>query len=93
MFKKIENGICFGIGDNSYGQIGKKESEAFFEPIKINLNEDKQFKKISAGFQHSIFLTKNGEVYGCGKSDKYQLGGEILNKYTNKSSLLGKIWF
>jgi alpha-tubulin suppressor-like RCC1 family protein len=40
-----------------------------------------EFVKISAGFQHSLFLTNEGEVYGCGKSDKFQLGEEYLKSY------------
>ncbi len=85
----MEKGLCFGIGDNSFGQIGRKELEAIYEPIKINSNEDVYFSKISAGFQHSLFLTTDGQIYGCGKGDKYQLGGDVLNKYTNKSNLRG----
>jgi len=86
-------GLCYGIGDNSNGQLGSKDGEILYSPNKVNINEEKQFVKISAGFQHSLFLTIDGEVYGCGKCDKNQLGGEILAKYTNKSNLRGRIIF
>ena len=45
------------------------------------------FVKISAGFQHSLFLTDEGEVYGCGKSDKLQLGEEYLKSYNSAKTL------
>jgi alpha-tubulin suppressor-like RCC1 family protein len=40
-----------------------------------------KFVKISAGFQHSLFLNDKGEVFGCGKCDKMQLGSEYLEAY------------
>jgi alpha-tubulin suppressor-like RCC1 family protein len=46
-----------------------------------------KFVKISAGFQHSLFLTDEGEVYGCGKSDKFQLGEEYLKSYNEAKTL------
>jgi alpha-tubulin suppressor-like RCC1 family protein len=52
----------------------------------VNLTDIK-FKKVSAGFQHSLFLSEDGEVYGCGKSDKYQLGEDYLKKYQNIKSI------
>ena len=33
--------------------------------------------QVSAGTDHSLFLTAAGEAYGCGKNDRFQLGDSI----------------
>lgn len=48
------------------------------------------FAKISTGFQHSLFLTHDGRVFGCGKYDKMQLGKKFTEigkqKYGTKGN-------
>jgi alpha-tubulin suppressor-like RCC1 family protein len=80
-FNSLEKGDIFTVGDNNHGQLGNHELFPIHSPIKVNLTEDLRFKKVSAGFQHSLFLSDKGEVYGCGKSDKYQLGEDYLKKF------------
>jgi alpha-tubulin suppressor-like RCC1 family protein len=60
------------MGDNLYGQTGEKEIDTTFNFRRLEM--EVKFKKISAGFQHSLLLGEDGKVYGCGKSDKMQLG-------------------
>jgi alpha-tubulin suppressor-like RCC1 family protein len=63
------------------GQVGTKDLSPIYAPHKLVFMKNMNFVKISAGFQHSMFLTDEGEVYGCGKSDKLQLGEEYLKSY------------
>ena len=44
-------------------------------------NNNNKIVKVSAGFQHSVFLDIEGNVYGCGKADKKQLGLYALENY------------
>ena len=56
--------------------------------MSLNSLEDNLFTNISAGFQHSIFLTgknlffikEKNEIFGCGKYDKNQLGKKYVEK-------------
>lgn len=81
-----ETGTCFVIGDNTSGQLGRKELQPFFAIERLDIHENMLFDKISAGYQHSLFLTKEGSVIGCGKCDKMQLGNDYVNKYHNHPS-------
>jgi alpha-tubulin suppressor-like RCC1 family protein len=55
----------------------------------VNFLSESSFVKVSAGFQHSLFLNEKGEVFGCGKSDKFQIGKEYLEYYHSKPSFKG----
>ena len=49
------------------------------EPRKIDSLKDEQIAKIFCGSTFSLFLTKNGELYGCGMNDLGQLGEDHYN--------------
>lgn len=36
--------------------------------------EDQEIKQVAAGTNHSLFLTYDGFVFGCGSNSSYQLG-------------------
>ena len=67
-------------------QLSFEDQTTIFQVKKINTDKI-IFNKISSGFQHSLFLTSEGEVYGCGKSDKNQLGKEFSDKILKKDPL------
>ncbi len=69
------------MGENTVGQLGTTELFPVFTPTKLNFMDEKNFIKVSAGFQHSLLLTASGEVYGSGKSDKFQLGEEYQKNF------------
>lgn len=50
-------GICHSIGENSQGQNGSLDIGTNHEFFRLNDTSDVTFTKISAGFQHSLFLT------------------------------------
>jgi len=86
-----KNGSIFGWGMSLYGQLGLgfssdsfepglgMEKSKVMEPRKIESLKDEQVAKIYCGSTFSLFLTKNGELYGCGMNDLGQLGEDIYN--------------
>lgn len=71
-------GNVYSAGEGSYGQLGRSLSinspySSTFKRIKFS---EKQIKitQISAGDYHSLFLSSDGDVYGCGSNLKWQLG-------------------
>ncbi len=82
-----EEGCAYTIGENLAGQVGTQDLSPIYAPHKLGFMNKINFVKISAGFQHSLFLTDEGEVYGCGKSDKLQLGEEYLKSYNSAKTL------
>ena len=67
------NGQVYAFGSNFYGQLGFKKdvSNAYIPTLIPNLNN---IVKISAGKDHSLVLTDNGQVYAFGLNRYGQLG-------------------
>lgn len=62
---------AYSIGGNRYYQLGLAHNNDINQLEKINLSNIIQ---ISAGLSHSMFLCKNGDLYGSGKNSNGQLG-------------------
>ncbi|XP_070316301.1 RCC1-like G exchanging factor-like protein isoform X6 [Odocoileus virginianus] len=60
----------FSMGNNSYGQCGRKvvENEIYSESHTVHRMQDfdGQVVQVACGQDHSLFLTDRGEVYSCG---------------------------
>ncbi|XP_054511685.2 RCC1-like G exchanging factor-like protein isoform X4 [Pan troglodytes] len=60
----------FSMGNNSYGQCGRKvvENEIYSESHRVHRMQDfdGQVVQVACGQDHSLFLTDKGEVYSCG---------------------------
>ena len=78
----IKNFHCFiytindelhGFGDNFLKQISKDADNGFLEPMLIKYNFDSRIIQIECGFEHTLFLTLNGNVYGSGNNASNQL--------------------
>src|SRR3990167_3032489 len=67
-----EEGDVWSIGSNSYGNLGKGDTEDTNLPEKILFLP--QVKMISAGQVHSLFLGFDGFVWSCGWNEFGQLG-------------------
>ena len=70
------NDELYGFGDNCSKQIKNVKKENM-KPTLIKYNFDSRIIQIECGCEHSLFLTLNGNVYGSGKNNVYQL----TNKY------------
>jgi alpha-tubulin suppressor-like RCC1 family protein len=69
--------ICYGgylyaWGKNTYGQIGDGTTDNIENPKQIISNNN--YLMIVAGFDYSMGLKDNGELYAWGNDDAYQLG-------------------
>ena len=67
----------YGFGKNNYGQIGIHSPMNIAFPVLISYNFDSSIIQIDCGYYHSMFLTLNGSVYGCG-TNKY---GQLTSGY------------
>ena len=73
------DGIAYGNGLNSYGQIGLGDKTNRVRPMPINYTLNyiytlSNIKQVSCGHEHSAILTEDGFVYTCGKNNYGQLG-------------------
>jgi alpha-tubulin suppressor-like RCC1 family protein len=79
LFLDINNNV-YGCGNNGAGQLGIGASPLSTDRIMQTLNADgnsgylTNIKQISAGGEHSIFLSHNEIVYTCGRGNRGQLG-------------------
>ena len=82
-FYNKTNKKLYGIGNNLNGQLGVNKSNHSYQlrPYVIELNFN--LFDIQCGESHSLFLSTNGFVYGCGSNEKQQLGSYNMN-FTRK---------
>ena len=75
-----KNNILYGFGWNRYNQLGIKTTESKnYSPLIIKYDFKSVLKSIQCGFRHSVFLTENGNVYGCGNNSYNQLSTKYIN--------------
>jgi alpha-tubulin suppressor-like RCC1 family protein len=72
----IAGSAVFAWGDNSKGQLGVGSTNTPKRyPTEVDLpGEFSDPISISAGYQHSLFLDSEGQVFACGDNSKGQLG-------------------
>ena len=68
----------FSMGNNSYGQCGRKvvEKAIYSKSQKVHRMQDfdGQVVQVACGQDHSLFLMDKGEVYSCGRVTGVQTG-------------------
>jgi hypothetical protein len=67
------DGKVFSWGFNDCGQIGNGKLDRFYHKPRLNKYLI-HIKSISCGFNHSLVLTRNGEVYAWGSNNWGQIG-------------------
>ena len=78
------NNKLFGVGGNESNQIGISSELSVKEPILINISFDSVLIQICCGDQFSLFLTKNGNVYGTGNNEHNQLTKKYQSNETTR---------
>uniref|UniRef100_A0A2K5UID2 RCC1 like n=1 Tax=Macaca fascicularis TaxID=9541 RepID=A0A2K5UID2_MACFA len=77
-FHRSRKDKIFSMGNNSYGQCGRKviENEIYSESHRVHRMQDfdGQVVQVACGQDHSLFLTDKGEVYSCGWGADGQTG-------------------
>ena len=66
----LEDGSVYGAGSSNYGELGEVVIAADF----IKLNFPKPIQKIKSGYNHNVYLAKDGAVYVSGFNTFFQLG-------------------
>ncbi|KAJ3219557.1 hypothetical protein HDU67_000502 [Dinochytrium kinnereticum] len=62
-------------GDNGFGQLGFGHVKKVMEFEEVELGGLRGgVEMVAAGIQHTLFLMKNGEVFGCGTNRNGELG-------------------
>jgi alpha-tubulin suppressor-like RCC1 family protein len=82
LFKTIDGNV-YATGMNIKGQLGIGHNNTIFMPQKIQFFNG-NIEKISAGANHSIFLTKEGITFGCGDNT---MGGQIAMDNINEINI------
>ena len=70
------DGELWGFGNNSSGHLGLGDCKNRSEPEKIAFPHHHIYS-ISCGYQHSLVLTTDGILYGCGANGYQQLNSPI----------------
>jgi len=76
--------LIYSFGSNEYNQLclfeDKKQRKKPEQIISLN---KKEIIQVTTGDEFTLFLSKNGKIYSCGKNDKGQLG---LGDFEEKKS-------
>lgn len=88
-----EEGRAYSCGSNSHGQLGigkKPDGLSGNEMMASIVTSLKEFAltQVAAGAQHSLFLTRSGEVYSCGNAEYGALGHGKMPKTPRSDSCL-----
>ncbi|ORC84506.1 uncharacterized protein TM35_000441620, partial [Trypanosoma theileri] len=72
---QLSCGSLFSFGSNTWGELGIGSTVSPMEPARISYFEEKGIEiiKVVAGNSFSLFLTREGRVYGCGATNFGQL--------------------
>lgn len=63
-----DDGLLYLMGSNDDRQLGCTVSDKFAGPTKVSIPD--KVVAVACGYQHTVVLTNNGEVYVCGMSMK-----------------------
>ena len=73
-FVLTKNENIYVWGNNNYGQLGIGDNNNRNIPTLLNLPNNEKPLSISCGYNHTICLTKNENIYVWGNNDYGQLG-------------------
>jgi alpha-tubulin suppressor-like RCC1 family protein len=73
----LTNGQLYGCGDNDSGQLGLGDSQkrtTFTQIIIPALKDNVRIQQVVTGWDYTLVLLTNGQLYGCGANGNGQLG-------------------
>lgn len=74
VFANSEDGRAYTWGSNLRGQLGTSDIDYRFQPTIVESLLDEHVVEVCGGFQHTLFRTKSGNVYGTGRSQYCSYG-------------------
>lgn len=103
-FILLESGLVIVFGSNRNNELGlissledkenvKMFKKDFFEPILLKTMSKTPVRAIKSSFRHTIYITKDNQIYGCGNNSKGALA-LYSNLYESVVALtcLSNIW-
>ncbi len=72
-----KNGTLWAVGDNGKGQLGDNTTENKSTPVQVKTAGGAAMTgvaQVSAGYDHTMILKKNGDLWAVGNNDVGQLG-------------------
>lgn len=91
-------GKVFSLGSNAYGQCGRPviTDEDYFKSkvihtVQVPIDANDEITDIECGINHSMFLTKLGQVFSCGWSADGQTGLGHYDNQENPARIQGDI--
>jgi alpha-tubulin suppressor-like RCC1 family protein len=85
-------GRLFVCGYNEHGQLGLGDNTNERKPYYVTRIQD-QVQEVACGSDHTLVLTRKGEVYAMGSNLKGQLGTGKASKGTTSPVLLEELSF
>jgi alpha-tubulin suppressor-like RCC1 family protein len=85
---RADDGTVLGCGLNTSGNLGLGDSENRSHFVTIPLPENIRIKKVALGRNHTIMLTEEGKIYGCGSNIHGQLSPSNTNFFQSKLTLI-----
>jgi alpha-tubulin suppressor-like RCC1 family protein len=78
----LETGEVYGVGSNTYGEIGMSTNESRLTPAKVQSTwGSTKAVGINAGHLHSHYILETGEVYASGYNYGGRLGSTLADLY------------
>lgn len=76
----------FAFGSADQGQLGidPLENDFYCYAHKVVRFSSSEVDKISCGFDHTLFLLKNGKLYSCGNNEYKKLGHDCDKNKPNQ---------
>ncbi|XP_054610703.1 RCC1-like G exchanging factor-like protein isoform X2 [Dunckerocampus dactyliophorus] len=95
-FQRTQHSRLFSMGNNSYGQCGRRivEDEAYSGSHMLHKMEgvgNSKVVQVACGQDHSLFLTEGGQVYACGWGADGQTGVGHHNVCSTPTQVAGDL--
>jgi X-linked retinitis pigmentosa GTPase regulator len=75
-----EDGRLFLFGNNSDRQLGRSIPYQYIGPLEVLLPDP--VHAVACGNEHTVVLTKKGDVYTCGMWDNFAILNDFLMNRT-----------